>query len=218
MVISAAATAEHVTDDYEIIVVDDGSRDASPDVLKHLQRLCGDHLRIVWHEANRGYGGALRSGFESATKEWIFYTDGDAQYDPRELRKLAELADNGTDVVQGYKVRRHDPWYRIVIGKLYQHAMRFLFRLRIRDVDCDFRLIRRSVFREVCLTQNSGIICLEMILKMHRAHCRFREIGVSHFYRQYGKSQFFNWRRILRVGRGVIRLWFDDLAYRRKHT
>lgn len=209
MVISAAMTAEKITDDYEIIVVDDGSADASREILAHLQSHYPKHVRLVLHEANRGYGGALRSGFSACTKEWIFYTDGDAQYDPRQLADLASLASDQVDVVQGFKIKRHDPLHRIWIGKAYQKSMRTLFGLKIHDVDCDFRLIRRSVFERVKLTQNSGVICLEMMSKMQRAGVRFKEVGVKHFYRQYGTSQFFNFGRVARVGRGVLLLWWN---------
>lgn len=208
MVISAAQTAKQLTDDYEIIVVDDGSRDASREILQRLQAEDPEHVRLVFHEKNRGYGGALRSGFASSTKEWVFYTDGDAQYDPRELTLLAREAGPDVDWVQGWKIKRHDPLHRIIIGRVYHWTMKLLFGLRTRDVDCDFRLIRRSLFERVHLTQDSGVICLEMVKKLEKAGARCREVGVRHFFRTYGRSQFFNFRRIAAVGRGVLRLWW----------
>ena len=106
-------------------------------------------LRVVHHPANRGYGGALRSGFAAATKDLIFYTDGDAQYDPRELLQLYEAFTPGVDFVNGYKIARSDPFHRKLIGRLYHTFVRTMFGLRLQDVDCDFRLMRRAVFDKV---------------------------------------------------------------------
>jgi len=217
MVILANRVARECTDDYEIIVVDDGSTDGSREVLDELLRAYPDHLKLVLHDHNRGYGGALRSGFAAASKDWVFYTDGDAQYDPRELRNLLKEVAEDVDVVQGFKIKRHDPWYRIVIGELYRLSMKMMFSLKIRDVDCDLRLIRRSVLQRFSLTQDSGVICLELVKKLHIVGARFREVGVSHYFRAYGHSQFFNVGRIARVGIGVLRLWWK-LVFRREEV
>jgi len=206
MVVTADAVAQELTEDYEVIVIDDGSTDPSREILKALQKRY-DKLRLVFHEQNKGYGGALRSGFAHATKDWVFYTDGDAQYDVRELKKLVVLIREDVDVVQGFKIKRHDPFHRVVIGKLYQYTMKLLFGLKIRDVDCDFRLMRRTIFERVSLENNSGIICLEMVKKIQDAGFRFLEVGVYHYFRVAGTSQFFNFRRIFKVGIGVLKLW-----------
>lgn len=215
MVITACKVARRLTKDYEVIVVDDGSTDGSRDILEHLRAADPEHVRLVFHAANRGYGGALRSGFAAATLEWIFYTDGDAQYDPRELLKMAQQAGPDVDWVQGWKTRRHDPLHRIVIGKCYHWCMKLMFRLRTRDVDCDFRLIRKTMMDRVQLTQDSGVICLEMVRKLEHAGARCREVGVTHYFRAHGRSQFFNFRRVAAVGRGVLRLWWRLMIRRR---
>src|SRR5687767_10154092 len=149
MVIRAVQVASALTPDYEVIVINDGSRDATPLVLDELARLYPGHVRIVHHEKNRGYGGALRSGFATATKDLVFYTDGDAQYDPAEMRLLWDKMSTEVDWVNGYKISRSDPMHRILIGRLYHHVVKLLFGFRVRDVDCDFRLIRRRVFDTV---------------------------------------------------------------------
>lgn len=208
MVISAIRTLPKVTDDFEVIVVNDGSGDHTAEMLEELARLY-PQVRIVTHPQNRGYGAALRSGFESATKEWIFYTDGDGQYDPRELVDLVEAVREGTDVVNGYKIERHDPLHRVIIGRVYHYVVRFLFDFRLRDVDCDFRLIRRKVFGAIRLESTSGTICLEMVKKLQDAGCRFEEVPVHHFHRAYGKSQFFNFARLFRTLIQLLRLWRD---------
>lgn len=202
-------TLAKISHDYEVIVVDDGSTDNSRDILSKLKDNYPDKLRLVFHNFNMGYGAALRSGFKAATKNWVFYTDGDAQYDVRELTKLVNLAGENVDIVQGFKIKRRDPWHRILIGKIYQHLMRFMFRLKIKDVDCDFRLMRRDMLERIDLEHNSGAICLEMIKKMQNANFKFVEVGVSHYFRMHGKSQFFNFRRIFRVAVNVIKLWWQ---------
>jgi glycosyltransferase involved in cell wall biosynthesis len=208
MVISALRTLPSVTDDYEVVVVNDGSSDYTAEMLEELARVY-PQVRIVTHPQNRGYGAALRSGFESATKEWIFYTDGDGQYDPRELATLADAVQEDTDIVNGYKIERHDPLHRVIIGRVYHHIVRLMFGFRLRDVDCDFRLIKRSVFDKVRLRSTSGTICLEMVKKMQDAGFRFKEVPVHHFHRAYGKSQFFNFRRLVRTAVQLFFLWRD---------
>jgi glycosyltransferase involved in cell wall biosynthesis len=165
-------------------------------------------LRVIRHPRNLGYGGALRTGFAEATKDWVFYTDGDAQYDVAELRKLLELVDDDVDVVQGYKLRRQDAWHRVLIGAVYREVARIVFCLKIRDVDCDFRLIRRSVLQKIALEHNSGIICLELVRKLQDVGAGFVEVPVHHYRRQYGRSQFFTPLRIAEVVFDMVRLWW----------
>jgi len=214
MVALADETARDLTDSYEIIVVDDGSTDHSRRILRSLERKY-PRLRLIFHEQNRGYGGALRTGFSAARGEWVFYTDGDYQYDVDDLRLLwakAHPASNPAggpqvDVVNGFKVKRHDPMYRIWIGLIYQYTIQFLFWLRIRDVDCDFRLIRRSALERFRLLEDTGCICVELVRKLQETGARFEEAGVKHMFRAYGHSQFFNFRRIFRTLYRLSRLW-----------
>jgi len=208
MVVTADTVARELTDDYEIVVIDDGSRDNSRLVLKELAQKY-DRLRLIFHERNKGYGGALRSGFKNATKELVFYTDGDGQYDVTELKKLYPVMQDGIDIVNGYKIERNDPLHRIIIGNMYLLIMRMMFGFKVRDVDCDFRLIRTKVFNEITLKYNSGVICLELVKKLEKNGFLFAEIPVNHFHRTYGKSQFFNFKRVFRVGVDIIKLWYE---------
>jgi glycosyltransferase involved in cell wall biosynthesis len=195
-----------ISDDYEIIVVNDGSADHTAEVLEELK--CRyPRLRVITHPKNRGYGGALRSGFGEATRDLVFYTDGDAQYDPRELDRLVAALREDVDMVQGYKIQRHDPLNRKIIGTVYHHLVNFLFDLHMRDVDCDFRLIRRSVFDRVHLESDSGIICVELMTKFRQAGGTLTEVPVHHYHRAYGVSQFFNFKRVARVGIDLLKLW-----------
>jgi glycosyltransferase involved in cell wall biosynthesis len=215
MVIRADAAAAELTPDYEVIVVNDGSGDATAAIADELANKY-PRVRVMHHARNRGYGGAIQTGIRSATKDLVFYTDGDAQYDPAELKLLwAEMAE-GVDIVNGYKISRSDPLHRIVIGRLYHHIVSILFGLRMRDVDCDFRLMRRSMFERVDLRQTSGVICLEMMKKIQDAGFRMVEVPVHHYHRAFGRSQFFNFPRIFKTAVGVGRLWIE-LVVRRRH-
>jgi glycosyltransferase involved in cell wall biosynthesis len=215
MVLTALLTMRQVSDDYEVVVVNDGSADYTADVLEELATRYPE-LRVIHHPHNRGYGAALRTGFSAASKEWLFYTDGDAQYDPRELAALVAALDDDVDVVNGYKITRHDPLSRRIIGRLYHHFVRLAFGFKLRDVDCDFRLIRRSIFDEIELESETGTICLEMVKKFQDAGCVFAEVPVHHYHRQYGVSQFFNWRRLVRTAQHLWVLWWK-LVVRKEH-
>ncbi len=214
MVVLADRTLRKLTDDYEMIVVNDGSRDHTAQVLSELEAVY-PRLRLIHHPVNRGYGSALRTGFANASKEWIFYTDGDAQYDVRELEKLALLMTDEIDVVNGYKINRSDPLHRIILGHIYCWVVRIAFGIKIRDVDCDFRLMRRASYNRVRLSSTSGTICVEMIKSLQDAGLRFAEAPVYHYHRAYGKSQFFNFKRLLKTFRDLSRLWWRLVIMRR---
>ena len=215
MIIRALQTLPEVSDDYEVIVINDGSTDDTGRVLDEMARLY-PKVRAIHHTQPSGYGGVLRAGFAAAQKEWIFYTDGDAQYDSRELALLARAAEDGVDMVQGYKIKRHDPFHRIVIGWLYQYFVKLVFNLSIRDVDCDFRLMRRAIFDRVKLESTTGTITFEMVKKIQDAGYRIVEVPVHHWYRQYGLSQFFNFPRVARTLIALIGWWWR-LAVLREH-
>ncbi|MBI4886004.1 MAG: glycosyltransferase family 2 protein [Acidobacteria bacterium] len=206
LVIRAVQAAGRLTPDFEVIVVNDGSSDATREIADELARTY-PQVRAVHHPVNRGYGGALRTGFASATKDLIAYTDGDAQYDPGELAVLWQRLTPDVDVVTGYKISRSDPLHRVIIGRLYHYAVKLLFRLRVRDVDCDFRLMRREVFDRVHLERDTGVICLEMMRKIQDAGFHTVEVPVHHYHRTHGKSQFFNVRRVFWTGIDVLKLW-----------
>jgi glycosyltransferase involved in cell wall biosynthesis len=215
MVIRSVKAAAELTPDFEIIVVDDGSADGTAEIADELARTY-PQVRAVHHPTNRDYGAALRTGFHSATKELIFYTDGDGQYDPTELALLWEKMTPGVDLVNGYKISRADPFHRIIIGRAYHHIVKGLFGLSVRDVDCDFRLMRRRIFERINLEKTSGIICLEMMKKITDARFGIVEVPVHHYHRAFGKSQFFNFRRLFKTGRDLLVLWYA-LVIRREH-
>jgi GT2 family glycosyltransferase len=215
LVLLAHMTARELVDDHEVIVIDDGSPDHTGLLLDELARTY-PWLSVIHHAQNRGYGGALRSGFAAASKELVFYTDGDAQYDPRELRQLYEAFTPQVDFVNGYKISRNDPLHRKLIGRLYHWFVKLVFGLHLRDVDCDFRLMRRSVFDKVTLTRSSGVICVELMKKVQDHGYRIAQVPVHHFHRSYGKSQFFNVARVARTLLDLSRLWIE-LRVRKLH-
>jgi glycosyltransferase involved in cell wall biosynthesis len=200
------ATLEQHVPDFEVIVVNDGSYDNTGEVLADLQHHYGPRLRVVTHPVNRGYGGALRTGFASATKEFVFYTDGDGQYDIRELPGLLWRVADDVGLVNGYKLERHDPTHRIWIGNAYNRFARALFHIGIRDIDCDFRLIRRRLLEDVRLTSTSGTICVELVRKLELSGCRVVEVGVRH-YPRLGRSQFFRVKSLLITLFQLLRLY-----------
>jgi glycosyltransferase involved in cell wall biosynthesis len=206
MVNQAVKTIDEVGAEGEVIVINDGSTDASQEVLEELAD-SEPLLRVVVHESNRGYGGALLSGFAAATKQWVFYTDGDAQFDPTELALLVERASEEVDVVQGYKLGRADNVARRIIGRMYHRFVAFMFGIRIRDVDCDFRLIRRSLLERVELVHSTGVICVEMVRKFQDAGARFVEVAIHHYPRAHGRSQFFRLSSVVRSLRDLAVLW-----------
>jgi glycosyltransferase involved in cell wall biosynthesis len=193
-------------DSYEIIAIDDGSQDGTGELL---DRLGGEipSLLVIHHDKNRGYGATLRSGFSAATKDWIFYTDGDGQYDPFELVNLVAAVNDTINVVNGYKIHRNDPIIRIWIGALYHRIIDIFFTIPVRDVDCDFRLINHKKLSEVRLLSNSGAICVELIKKLEQKGCVFTDVPVHHFSRKYGHSQFFRIKPIFSTFLELARLY-----------
>lgn len=200
----ASALLPKITNDYEIIIVNDGSKDGTAAVLKRLEEKM-PYLRVVTHKVNKGYGAALKSGFRTAKKNFVFYTDGDGQYDFNELKNLVVKMKNGVDMVNGYKINRADSVFRIVCGELYSKFIKLIFGLKIKDVDCDFRLIRKKVFKKIKLKKNSGAICVELVKKIQDAGFKIVDVPVHHYPRLSGRSTFFNPISILKT-------FIDDLS------
>jgi glycosyltransferase involved in cell wall biosynthesis len=193
---------------FEVIVVNDGSKDNTVAVVAELQSRLGPRLRIIEHAENRGYGAALRSGIDGARYEFVFYTDGDGQYDVGELSILARRMKSGTGLVNGYKLKRHDPWHRICIGWTYNKFARALFGILLRDIDCDFRLMRRDVLRELRLRSDTGSICVELVRGIELSGCDVVEVAVHHYPRSHGHSQFFRLQSLCSTMTQLIELYW----------
>lgn len=199
---------KNISKRYEIIVIDDGSSDKSRPLLKNLSLKIAA-LHPIFHPENLGYGAVLTTGFKTAKYDLIFYTDGDGQYDVGELPILVSLMTKDIDFVNGIKMSRQDPTYRVFIGNLYSFFCRWAFWLPVYDVDCDFRLIRRSIIKKIKLSSKSGSICVELVKKAQRAGARFRQVSVFHYERRYGSSEFFNTVNIAKSLTGLALLWFN---------
>jgi glycosyltransferase involved in cell wall biosynthesis len=194
--------------DFEVIVVNDGSRDGTAGVLDTLAQRHAPYLRIVTHPENRGYGAALRSGFAAAGKEFVFYTDGDGQYDVHELPRLIDRMGPEIGLVNGVKLERQDPLHRKLIGFLYNRFARWLFGVTLHDIDCDYRLIRRVALKDANLQSTSGTICVELARMIELSGWGIIETSVHHYPRRHGRSQFFRVPALLTTFSQLLRLYW----------
>ncbi len=168
----------------EILLVNDGSRDRTP-VLCDALAAADSRIRVLHHERNLGYGAALRSGFGAARHPLIFYTDGDLQFDLAEIDKLLPLIE-GADVVTGYRINRQDPPHRRFNAWVYNSVMRLLFGVRLRDLDCAFKIYRKSMFERIAMRSDGILISGEILVQAVQQGRVIREIGVTHYPRQRG--------------------------------
>lgn len=212
LVEKAFGVLDKLTSNYEVIVVEDGSIDNSREVLQDLSKKY-KKLKLVFHKKNRGYGGALKSGFDASTKDLVFYTDGDGQYDVSELPVLLTLMTPDVSFVNGIKMGRGDATYRIFFGNFHKFVTRWFFWLPVYDVDCDFRLIRRDIIKAITLVSNSGSICVELVKKAERSGAVFREVSVHHYDRKFGRSQFFRPTKIIATYCDLFLLWLRLMVF-----
>ena len=203
----ALATLPRFADDIEVIIVDDGSRDRTPELADALAA-ADPRVRVVHHPKNRGYGGAVRSGLVSSAKDFIFYTDGDRQFRLEDLEQLVSRID-GVDAVIGYRMKRRDPWRRRLTAWVYNRLIRVLFGSTIRDVDCAFKLFRHEVFQRVSLDQvrsNGAFFSAEMLLTLRARGIHMREVAIPHYPRTVGENTGASVKVTLKAIRDLLRL------------
>ncbi len=205
--LSALMACERLVEDYEIIIVNDGSKDRTGDIA---ERLACEHERVraVHNRPNRGYGGALQRGFREATKDWVFYTDGDGQFDFEELELLLPLMDR-FDILSAYRLNRQDPLMRRLNAFCWTTLVNTMFHMRIRDIDCAFKLYPRRLFDEIEMRSTGALIDTEILARATRLGYSIGQIGVHHYPRTAGAQTGANFKVILRA--------FKELFALRKH-
>ena len=195
-----------LTDDFEIIIVNDGSTDSTEDVAKKLVKKDA-HVRVVSHYPNRGYGGALKRGFEESMKDWVFFSDADGQFDIHELHSFLPYIKE-YDLIIGYRVKRVEGTARILNATLYKLFIFILFGLWVRDIDCAFKLIHKRVLNEIGpLWSNGAFTSAELLIKAKKKGFRIKEIGVHHYPRRHGRPTGANPKVIIRMFLEVFRLY-----------
>jgi glycosyltransferase involved in cell wall biosynthesis len=198
----------------EVLAIDDGSTDRTPQLADELA--AADPRVRVFHQPNRGYGGALQAGFANARGELIAFSDGDLQFDLAELRRLLDrLADTSrpVDAVIGYRIKRRDPAHRLVIAKTYNAIVSVLFGLRVRDIDCAMKVFRRHVFDGLRLDSEGPFLSAELLIKLNARGVRMDQVGVTHYPRTAGQNTGASFLKIMRTFRDIFRLrwalWTD---------
>ena len=213
LVEEAMAALPALADEWEIVIVDDGSRDATPRLADELAAAHPGLVRAVHHPRNLGYGAALRSGLAAARHDLVAFTDGDRQFRVADLGRLtARLAEpDGPDVVAGYRIRRADPLVRTVYARLYRLANRVFFGLRVRDVDCACKLFRRDALAGLRVESGGAFFSAELLIKLEAAGRRVVEVGVPHHPRTAGSPTGARPSVVLRAVRDFwalrLRLW-----------
>jgi glycosyltransferase involved in cell wall biosynthesis len=200
----ADAVLKGIGADYEIILVDDGSTDDTGRIADEIA-VANRRVRVVHHGHNRGYGAALQSGIRAATKDLVFYSDGDGQFDLNELPPLLPLL-RRYDIVIGYRLNRQDPWSRKIMGWLWTRLTCLLFSLKVRDIDCAFKLFKREVFDHITMESTGALISTEILARLSRAGYTIAERGVHHRPRTAGRQTGANPRVILRAFVELLKL------------
>ena len=201
---AALETCPLVSDDYEVIIVDDGSADRTGQIA---DRLAAElpHVRVVHNRPNRGYGGALQAGFRAATKQWVFYTDGDGQFDFNEIPKLLELLDR-CEIVSGYRLDRKDSAMRRLSGWAWSMLCNLVLGLWLRDIDCAFKIYPRRLFDEIPMYAQGALIDAEILARAKRRGYRIGQVGVHHYPRLTGRQSGASLKVILRAFVELIKL------------
>ncbi len=201
------AKLRQVTDDLELIIINDGSKDRTGEIIDNLER---EYPEIVakHHPENRGYGAALRTAFSNCRNEYIFYTDGDGQFDAAEISELIPLIEDA-DVVSAYRVDRKDPWNRLLNAWLYNTFLLVCFRLAVKDVDCAFKLYKAKFFDNIQLRSDGALIDAEVLIKLKKAGAKIVQVGVHHYPRLVGEQTGSKLKVIFKTAHEILANWRD---------
>jgi glycosyltransferase involved in cell wall biosynthesis len=198
------AVLNEIAPDCEVIIVDDGSTDETPAIADRLVAELGT-VKVVHHPTNLGYGAALQSGFRAATKDLVFYTDGDAQFDVEELKDILPLIEK-YDIVSCYRLNRQEGWRRRFSAFCWSRLVGWVFRMHLKDVDCAFKLYRREIFDRIEMRSRGALIDAEILARAMRRGYTVGQAGVRHYPRRAGRSSGGNPRVILRAFRELLQL------------
>ncbi|HTY56530.1 MAG TPA: glycosyltransferase family 2 protein [Candidatus Binataceae bacterium] len=211
-----AAVLPSIADNYEIIVVNDGSRDRTGEIADRLAA-ADSHVKVVHHPVNRGYGGAVISGVKAATMPYVLLCDGDGQFDPNDIALLAAKVPE-CDVVVGHRVSRADPLMRRVNGKAWTTLMRLMFSIKISDIDCGFKLFHRDFLEGLTLRAQGAMISTELMARVTARGARVGEAEVRHMPRVAGEQSGANLKVIMRAFRELGPLYSELRAQRRSQS
>jgi glycosyltransferase involved in cell wall biosynthesis len=196
---------------YEVIVVNDGSKDRTLEIAQTLASE-NDHVRVVNHPVNRGYGAALTSGFNAATGDYIMFMDSDRQFDINDIHRLTPFVGE-YDIVAGYRIKRNDPAHRLLNAAIFGMAVRLLFDIQVRDIDCAFKIMRSEVLKGINLESPGALINTEILAKAGVSGRTIYQVGVNHYPRLEGEQSGANMKVVVRAFREIIRLWWRMRGY-----
>lgn len=208
LVLKTIHVLDNLVKEYEILIINDGSADSTGIIAERLS-MQYDPVRVVHHAKNRGYGAALISGFANSVHDWIFFTDGDHQFHMKEIDLLLAGIDD-CDAIIGFRKVRKDPWQRIVYARAWNMLIRLCFGLKVKDLNCAFKLIKKKAVKHIALRSSGALINTELLLRLKASGVRIREVGVSHKPRLFGKQTGGNPRVILRAFYELIRLFREQ--------
>ena len=198
---------KNVAKEYEILVIDDGSKDDTAKITRELMAKT-KHLRMIQHKPNRGYGGAFKSGLYGSQHEFVSFIDSDGQFDYSEISKfLPHLSKY--DLVIGYRIKRQDSFLRTLNAFVWKLWIYFLFGLWVKDIDCAFKVMKKEVIDEIKLETESALTSAEFLIKVKQKGFRLKQIGVHHYPRTAGTQTGANFRVILRAFKESLKLWYN---------
>ena len=198
--------AGKLTDDFEILIIDDNSPDSTGEVADRMTREFKE-VRVIHHPVNLGVGQTMVDGFTQSKKDWVFYTDGDFQYDPKELPLLAEHVKTH-EVIIGYRLKRAEGFTRVFTSKSFHFMIFCLFGIHFKDIDCSFKLVHRRFLDRVTFHTKSALVDPELLINARRLKLPVKEVGVHHYLRRFGSSQCLRIPLILSMMKDMLRLRF----------
>ena len=196
---------DNLVQQYEILIINDGSQDNTRLIADGFSEKY-DNVRVIHHQKNEGYGAALISGFDNSAYEWVFFTDGDHQFFINEIELLFAAIDR-YDAIIGFREKRQDPYHRIIYARMWNMLIWLLFNLKVKDIDCAFKLIKTKLLKNITLQSSGAVISTELLVKLKHSGASFKEVGVSHKPRLFGSQTGGNFKVILKAFLELFKLY-----------